>query len=114
MHGLKENKSRQVFFSYRPKFLNYKYIYDYRSNYYDDVIDYLNKRQKGLIRDVPRAQEWAERAMRYSVQNYGQTEADQAAAKDLYLLGDISTSARFYRYHSNAFVHQKYHKYLYQ
>ncbi|KAK4877750.1 hypothetical protein RN001_010256 [Aquatica leii] len=48
----------------RPKFLQYNYLYDYRRNYYDDVIDYLDKRQRGLSRDVPRAQTWAERALR--------------------------------------------------
>ncbi|GJQ79600.1 fln [Trypoxylus dichotomus] len=48
----------------RPRFLQYGYLFDYRQNYYNDVIDFLDKRQKGLSRDVPRAQTWAERALR--------------------------------------------------
>lgn len=48
----------------RPTFLNYNYIYDYRRNYYDDVIDFMDRRQRGLTRETPRAQTWAERALR--------------------------------------------------
>jgi len=44
----------------RPKFLQYKYLYDYRTNYYNDVIDFLDKRQRGLSREIPRPQTWAE------------------------------------------------------
>uniref|UniRef100_A0A1A9W7K1 Flightin n=1 Tax=Glossina brevipalpis TaxID=37001 RepID=A0A1A9W7K1_9MUSC len=50
----------------RPKFLQYKYMYNYRTNYYDDVIDYLNKKQVGVSREIPRAQTWAERVLRTS------------------------------------------------
>lgn len=49
---------------FRPKFLQYRYMYDYRTNYYNDVIDYLDKRAKGQKVDVPRAQTWAERVLR--------------------------------------------------
>ncbi|KAI8117674.1 Flightin [Lucilia cuprina] len=35
-----------------------------RTNYYDDVIDYLDKKQVGVPRDIPRAQTWAERVLR--------------------------------------------------
>lgn len=49
---------------FRPKFLQYRYMYDYRTNYYDDVIDYLDKRGRGVNREVPRAQTWAERVLR--------------------------------------------------
>lgn len=48
-------------------------MYDYRHNYYDDVIDYLDQRQKGLNREIPRAQSWAERVLRTNnrfVKNY--------------------------------------------
>lgn len=53
-------------FIFRPKFLQYKYMYNYRTNYYDDVIDYLDKKQIGVPRDIPRAQTWAERVLRTS------------------------------------------------
>uniref|UniRef100_A0A1B6CB28 Flightin n=1 Tax=Clastoptera arizonana TaxID=38151 RepID=A0A1B6CB28_9HEMI len=48
----------------RPTFLNYHYIYDFRHNYYDDVIDYMDRRLRGINRDIPVAQTWAERALR--------------------------------------------------
>ncbi|XP_054274889.1 flightin-like [Macrosteles quadrilineatus] len=61
----KEPRRKLVFRHWiRPTFLNYHYIYDYRHNYYDDVIDYLDRRQHGLTREMPRAQTWAERALR--------------------------------------------------
>uniref|UniRef100_A0A336LK65 CSON009161 protein n=1 Tax=Culicoides sonorensis TaxID=179676 RepID=A0A336LK65_CULSO len=48
----------------RPKFSQYRYLDDYRYNYYDDVLDYLDKRQKGISRDIPRPEYWAERVIR--------------------------------------------------
>lgn len=49
---------------FRPKFLQYKYMYNYRTNYYDDVIDYIDKKQTGVAREIPRPQTWAERVLR--------------------------------------------------
>lgn len=60
----KPNKFFLFTFNFRPKFLQYRYMYDYRTNYYNDVIDYLDKRAKGEACDVPRAQTWAERVLR--------------------------------------------------
>ncbi|XP_055627094.1 flightin isoform X2 [Toxorhynchites rutilus septentrionalis] len=48
----------------RPRFLQYNYMYHYRHNYYDDVIDYLDSRARGMPRDIPRPQYWAERVLR--------------------------------------------------
>lgn len=48
----------------RPTSLNYEYIYLYRKNYYDDVIDYLDQRTRGVERELPKPQTWAERALR--------------------------------------------------
>ncbi|KAG5877475.1 hypothetical protein JTB14_029409 [Gonioctena quinquepunctata] len=48
----------------RPKFLGYKYLYMYRKNYYDDVMDYLDKRSRGETRDIPHAETWGERMLR--------------------------------------------------
>lgn len=48
----------------RPKFLQYNYMYNYRQNYYDDVIDYLDRRARGMPGDIPRPQYWAERVLR--------------------------------------------------
>ncbi|CAG9761503.1 unnamed protein product [Ceutorhynchus assimilis] len=48
----------------RPKYLQYKYLYDYRRNYYDDVMEVIESRRKGYKRDIPRPQTWAERVLR--------------------------------------------------
>lgn len=48
----------------RPKFLQYDYMYDYRHNYYGDVIDYLDKKDRGITAEIPKPQTWAERVLR--------------------------------------------------
>ncbi|XP_073975473.1 flightin isoform X2 [Rhodnius prolixus] len=53
----------------RPTFLQYDYIYTYMHNYYDDYIDYLDRRQRGLEVEPPRPQTWAERALRSYARN---------------------------------------------
>jgi hypothetical protein len=39
-------------------------MYDYRLNYYDDVIDYLDKKKCGIQAEPPKPQTWAERVLR--------------------------------------------------
>lgn len=51
-------------YNYRPRFLQYNYMYDYRLNYYDDVIDYLDKKDRGIKSEIPKPQTWAERVLR--------------------------------------------------
>ncbi|GAB1859451.1 Flightin [Camponotus japonicus] len=94
----------------RPLFLNYDYLYDYRKNYYDDVIDYLNQRQKGLFREPPRAQEWAERVLR----TYDQKNKDKSfkRAADMKNLININLTSRHYSYHTRAYYSLKYQKIL--
>ncbi|XP_044731860.1 flightin [Chrysoperla carnea] len=92
----------------RPKFLNYSYLYDYRHKYYDDVIDYLNKRQRGLIAEIPRAQEWAERAFRVYTSKGRADNLNYQFRTNI----DSRSNAKFYRYHSSAYVHRTYAKYL--
>ncbi|XP_015602510.1 flightin isoform X2 [Cephus cinctus] len=94
----------------RPLFLNYGYLYDYRKNYYDDVIDYMDRRQKGLFRDPPRAQEWAERAMRtYDAKN---TNKSGKRSADMRLISQLRTTSRYYSYHTRAYYSLKYQKIL--
>ncbi|XP_011696379.1 PREDICTED: flightin [Wasmannia auropunctata] len=96
----------------RPLFLNYAYLYDYRQNYYNDVIDYLNSRQKGLYREPPRAQEWAERAMR----TYDQKNVDKSFKRsaDMKYLTNmrLDQTPRHYSYHTRAYYSLKYQKIL--
>ncbi|KAM3968570.1 flightin [Aphomia sociella] len=91
----------------RPKFLQYSYLYDYRKNYYDQVINYLDSRNKGLPVEKPRAQTWGERALRtYLSKN--SNYSSKMLNKDTTLLHHISTGARFHRYHSKSLISRKY------
>nr|CAD7593956.1 unnamed protein product [Timema genevievae] len=85
----------------RPTHLQYKYLYNYRYNYYDDVIDYLDKRSKGLTREIPRPQTWAERALR-SFSSRSETYSDRH--KDWELLNTIRASNNYYHYHSRDYI----------
>ncbi|XP_012061453.1 PREDICTED: flightin [Atta cephalotes] len=94
----------------RPLFLNYAYLYDYRKNYYDDVIDYLNSKQKGIHRELPRAQEWAERAIR----TYDQKNIDKSfkRSSDMKYITNMTFTGRHYSYHTRAYYSLKYQKIL--
>ncbi|XP_011629524.1 flightin [Pogonomyrmex barbatus] len=94
----------------RPLFLNYAYLYDYRKNYYDDVIDYLDSRQKGIFREPPRPQEWAERALR----TYDQKNIDKSFKRsaDMKYITNMRLTSRHYSYHTRAYYSLKYQKIL--
>nr|CAD7408616.1 unnamed protein product [Timema poppensis] len=94
----------------RPTHLQYKYLYNYRYNYYDDVIDYLDKRSKGLTREIPRPQTWAERALR-SFSSRSETFGDRH--KDWELLNTIRASNNYYHYHSRDYITKRYPALLY-
>ncbi|KAH0951698.1 hypothetical protein HN011_012510 [Eciton burchellii] len=94
----------------RPLFLNYTYLYDYRKNYYNDVIDYLNHRQRGIYREPPRAQEWAERTMRtYDEKNMNRSCKRSA---DMKYICNMRHTSRYYSYHTRAYYSLKYQKIL--
>lgn len=92
----------------RPKFLQYNYLYDYQHNYYDDVINYLDRRNKGLLVEKPRAQTWGERALRTYLSKNASSLSARAASRDTALLHHISAGARFHRYHSKSLISRKY------
>ncbi|XP_065361515.1 flightin [Calliphora vicina] len=97
----------------RPKFLQYKYMYNYRTNYYDDVIDYLDKKQVGVPRDIPRAQTWAERVLRTSYSSgRGFDSYESSIKRDKHLIQTLAASIRPHNYHTKAYINQKYAKVL--
>ncbi|CAH2035261.1 unnamed protein product, partial [Iphiclides podalirius] len=104
-----KNEPRRLVFKHwiRPKFLQYNYIYDYQRNYYDDVISYLDRRNRGLPAERPRAQTWGERALRTYLSK-DTSYLSKTYNKDTTLLHHISTGARFQRYHSKARIARKY------
>ncbi|XP_043465517.1 flightin [Leptopilina heterotoma] len=94
----------------RPLFLNYRYLYDYRQNYYNDVIDWMNKRNKGIYREEPRAQEWAERAIRMYHLNNKNPSVKRSA--DMREITQMRHTIRHYSYHTRAYYSLKYMKIL--
>jgi hypothetical protein len=101
--------NRRILFKHwsRPMSLQYNYIYDYRHNYYNDVIDYLDRKTKGLNRDIPRAQTWAERVLRTYTKDT-KSAAFQSRHRDIELLNSIRASNSFYRLHNRDYLVKKY------
>ncbi|XP_052862688.1 flightin isoform X1 [Anopheles bellator] len=102
----------------RPQFLQYNYMYDYRVNYYDDVINYLDRRSRGVQSEIPRPQTWAERVLRtqrstprdindvYNYTNIGLKRDDKK------LMYTLSNQIKSYNCHSKAYTNRKYRKIL--
>lgn len=93
----------------RKRNLNYSYLYDYRHSYYDDVIKYLDDRQKGKALDLPRPQTWAERALRSYPERI---RSVRDTTKDVDLISRIRTGSQAYYYHSRELVN-RYHSRTY-
>ncbi|XP_017059400.1 flightin [Drosophila ficusphila] len=92
----------------RPKFLQYKYMYNYRTNYYDDVIDYIEKKQTGVTREIPRPQTWAERVLRTRDISGSDIGSYAPAKRDKQLIQTLAASIRTYNYHTKAYINQRY------
>jgi hypothetical protein len=97
-----------LYFCYRPRFLQYKYLYDYRHNYYDDVIDYLDKRQKGLRREIPHPQTWAERTLRTYSSQINRMESFRRLVEDTKLVTETKISGAFQLHHSKSYINRRY------
>lgn len=91
----------------RPKFLQYSYIYDYRKNYYDDVLDYLDRRSHGITREPPRPQTWAERALRTYTQKLGKTENAIKIKSDEELIHSVHHARAIHHVHSKNYYSRK-------
>ncbi|GAB0092649.1 Flightin [Sergentomyia squamirostris] len=109
----------------RPLFLQYNYMYDYRTNYYDDIIEYLDKKNRGLKPEVPRAQTWAERVLRTHTRiddvykymsDYRSKHCHhrpiitclEPKKTDAKLIQTLSSSIKAHNYHSRAYISRKY------
>lgn len=90
----------------RPKFLQYNYMYNYRTNYYDDVIDYLDKRNRGYNREIPRPQTWAERVLRTNQSYHSESKFEKK--EDHHLIQTIASSIKTHNYHTKAYINRKY------
>ncbi|CRL00046.1 CLUMA_CG013334, isoform A [Clunio marinus] len=97
----------------RPRFLQYNYMYDYRLNYYDDVIDYLNKKDRGVKIEPPKPQTWAERVLRTVKDKphsscYEAYEAEHCSKRSNKLKITITNQINSYNYHSKGYTNRKY------
>jgi hypothetical protein len=101
--------SRTILFRHwsRPTSFQYDYNYDYRRNYYNDVIDYLDTKVRGLNRELPRAQTWAERALRTYAKDK-KSAAYQRRHTDADLLNSIRNSNNHYKIHSRDYLIKRY------
>lgn len=88
--------------------MQYKYLFDYRHNYYDDVIDFLDKRQRGFSREIPRPQTWAERALRTYSSNSNRSEFYRSLDADRKLAAKMRLTGAFYHYHTREYFNRKY------
>ena len=105
----KRDPDRPVYFRHwvRPRFLQYSYIYDYRKNYYDDVLDFLDRRTHGISRDIPRPQTWAERALRTYTQKLGRTEGAIKNQSDEELIHNVHHVRAVHHFHSKNYYSRK-------
>lgn len=72
----------------------------YRQNYYDDVMDYLDKRGRGIPREIPRAQTWGERMMRsYSNKVVQYRMFAKRVREDFEMTEKTRMSGNFFYYH---------------
>lgn len=84
----------------RPKCHLYEYNYDYGSNYYKGMIDYLDKRSSGYRLSPPKAQSWAERALKTYTEKREARGKGNGNDPDVQLLYNIRSNVRKYTVHS--------------
>ncbi|XP_070501898.1 flightin isoform X2 [Chironomus tepperi] len=98
----------------RPRFLQYNYMYDYRLNYYDDIIDYLDKKDRGIKSEPPKPQTWAERVLRtvkdkpHSSSYEAYESAHHSSQRDQRLKITITNQINSYNYHTKSYTNRKY------
>ncbi|VEN44551.1 unnamed protein product [Callosobruchus maculatus] len=97
----------------RPRFLQYKCIYDYRKNYYDDVMEALNSRCRGVRRNIPPAQTWAERMCRLRADPLYRVDRFDRFLDDVKLVTKSEISGSFYNYYSKEQFNRRYSKLLF-
>ncbi|XP_050301293.1 flightin isoform X1 [Anthonomus grandis grandis] len=92
----------------RPKYLQYKCLYDYRRSYYDDVMEVINSRRKGFKRDIPRPQTWAERVLRTGSDPIYKLESFDQFLEDIKLVTRTEVSGRIYKSQSMSNFNRRY------
>lgn len=80
----------------------------YRKNYYDDVMDYLDQRARGVQRELPHAQTWGERILRtYTNKLQSYRIYTKRIREDLEFVEKTRSSGKIFNYHvKNSFNKQ--------
>ncbi|XP_074030158.1 flightin isoform X2 [Leptinotarsa decemlineata] len=97
----------------RPKFLPYKCLYDYRRNYYDDVMEVLGSRKRGIKRNIPPAQTWAERMCRLRSDPLWKLDKFDRHLEDIKLITTTEISGNFHSYYTKEQFNRRYSKLLF-
>lgn len=92
----------------RPKYLQYKYIYDYRKSYYDDVLEAIESRRRGFRRDIPRPQTWPERVLRSHSSPLYKLESFDRFLEDIKLVTRTEISRKLYASQSLSNFNKRY------
>lgn len=98
---------------YRPKFLPYRVIYDYRKNYYDDIMEVIASRRRGIKRDIPPAQTWAERMVRMHRDPIYKLNRFDKRLDDIRFVTKTEVSGSFHTYYNKEQFNRRFSKLLF-
>lgn len=88
----------------RPKSHLYEYNYDYGSNYYKGMIDYLDERSSGCKPSPPKALNWAERALKTYSEKREAAARNKDKDQDAQLLHSIRNTVNSYTVHARTYT----------
>jgi len=87
----------------RPKSQLYEYNYDYGSNYYRPMLDYLDQRAQGGHPEQPKPMTWEERALKSYIDRNRIASAHKIS-RDAMLLQSIRSSSSRYVAHTKTYI----------
>lgn len=101
---VEKRRKRVSIYWKRPKSHLYEYNYDYGSNYYKHVVDYLDERSGGGKPAPPKALNWAERALRTYTERREAAVRNKATDPDVELLHKIRNGINQYTVHAKSYA----------
>ncbi|XP_019877974.2 flightin isoform X1 [Aethina tumida] len=84
----------------RPKASEYRYLSNYRKYYYDDILEVLDMRRRGIRSKIPKAQSWAERILRAEKDPLFKIQKFDRFLEDVKLVTRSEISGYFHSYYS--------------
>ena len=101
---VEKRKKRVSIYWKRPKSHLYEYNYDYGSNYYKGMIDYLDERSSGCKPAPPKALNWAERALKTYSEKREAAARNKDKDQDAQLLHSIRNTVNSYTVHARTYT----------